>query len=426
MFIEGGGADATQFAAGQHRLEQIAGIHGTAAGAGTHHGVDLIDEQHDLPFGGGDLLEHGLEPLLKLTAVLGTGNQRAHVEGDQLAVLQRLGHIAVDDALGQPLHNGGLADAGLADQHRVVLGAAREDLNRAADLLIAADHRIELAFAGRLGEIAAVFLQRFIGAFRVLIRHPLTAAHGLHRLLELVGIGAGLGEQLLGATIVDRQGEHQVLNGDEAVFVGFTQGIGLVQHLVESLAQVDVVGWGTECSLGGDVGLHLLAQAAHLDAGFLENPARQTLLGEQGCKQMFTLHLLLALLLGQLLGGNDRRPGLLGEQFGGGMHAEASGGEIVGERTVWPLGESAAAEHRTSRFGPHPSGWAGRPDLAGKPTLCFTGYTLRPFWPYPFGGKVSGHFCRSAPASSSRFTALKRWLLSAVAAAPCPGATCRA
>ena len=39
-------------------------------------------------------------------------------------VLQALGHVALDDALGEALDDGGLADAGLADEHRVVLGAA--------------------------------------------------------------------------------------------------------------------------------------------------------------------------------------------------------------------------------------------------------------------------------------------------------------
>jgi uncharacterized protein YjiS (DUF1127 family) len=48
---------------------------------------------------------------------------------------------------GRALDDRGLADAGLADQHRVVLGAAREHLDDAADLLVAADDRIELALA---------------------------------------------------------------------------------------------------------------------------------------------------------------------------------------------------------------------------------------------------------------------------------------
>ena len=71
-----------------------------------------------------DLLEDGLEPLLELAAVLRAGDHRAEVEGDEALAAQRLGHVAVDDALGQALDDRGLADAGLADEHRVVLRAA--------------------------------------------------------------------------------------------------------------------------------------------------------------------------------------------------------------------------------------------------------------------------------------------------------------
>ena len=74
MFIQGGGPDAAQFTSGQHRLEQVAGIHGPTAGASPHHGMDFVDEQHNLPFRGGDLLEHCLEPFFKLAAVLGAGD----------------------------------------------------------------------------------------------------------------------------------------------------------------------------------------------------------------------------------------------------------------------------------------------------------------------------------------------------------------
>ena len=50
----------------------------------------------------------------------------------------------------EPLDDRRLADAGLADQHRVVLGAPRQHLDDAADLLVAADHRIELSGAASL------------------------------------------------------------------------------------------------------------------------------------------------------------------------------------------------------------------------------------------------------------------------------------
>ena len=90
-------------------------------------------------------LEHRFESLLELAAVLGAGDERAHVERDDRLVLQPLGHVAANDALGQALDDGRLADAGLADEHRVVLGAAREHLDDAANLLVAADDRIEFA-----------------------------------------------------------------------------------------------------------------------------------------------------------------------------------------------------------------------------------------------------------------------------------------
>ena len=67
------------------------------------------------------------------------------------AVAQRLRDVALDDPLGEPLDDRRLADARLADQHRVVLRAAREDLDHAADLVVAADHRVELAVLARPG-----------------------------------------------------------------------------------------------------------------------------------------------------------------------------------------------------------------------------------------------------------------------------------
>ena len=91
-------------------------------------------------------------------------------------VFQAFGNVAADDALGQAFDDGGLADAGLADQHRVVLGAAGENLDDAADLFVAADHRIELALRGELGQIAAVFFERFVGGFGILRGDALAAA----------------------------------------------------------------------------------------------------------------------------------------------------------------------------------------------------------------------------------------------------------
>ena len=163
-------------------------------------------------------MQHGLEPLLELAAIFGAGDQRAHVERQQLLVLQALRHVAVDDALGEALDDGGLADARLADQHRVVLGAARQHLDGAADFLVAADHRVELAVARRLGQVAGVFLERVIGVLgRCRIRRA-ALAQRLDGGVEVLRRDAGARQDLAGvAVLVERERQQQPLDGDVAV-----------------------------------------------------------------------------------------------------------------------------------------------------------------------------------------------------------------
>ena len=163
VFVERGRADAVQFAARQRRLEQVGGVHGAFRLAGADQRMHLVDEQDDAAVRGRHLLQHRLEPLLEFAAIFRAGDQRAHVEREQLLVVEAFRHVAIDDAQRQTFDDRGLADAGLADQHRIVLGAARQHLDGAADLLVAADHRIELAVACRLGEVAGIFLERVIG-----------------------------------------------------------------------------------------------------------------------------------------------------------------------------------------------------------------------------------------------------------------------
>ena len=103
VLVERGGADHVQLAAGEHRLEHVAGVHGTLGRAGADHRVELVHEQQDAAFGRLDLVEHGLEPLLELAPVLGAGHQRAHVEGEDGLVAEALRHVAAHDALGEAL-----------------------------------------------------------------------------------------------------------------------------------------------------------------------------------------------------------------------------------------------------------------------------------------------------------------------------------
>ena len=123
VLVQGGGAHAMQLATGQRRLEHVARVHRTFGLARPHHGVQFVNEDDGLAFVFGQLLEHRLEALLELATVLGPGQQGRHVERQDALALERLGHFTGHNALGQPFHNGGLAHAGFANQHRVVFAA---------------------------------------------------------------------------------------------------------------------------------------------------------------------------------------------------------------------------------------------------------------------------------------------------------------
>ena len=157
-------------------------------------------------------LEHGLQPFLEFAAKLGARDQRAHVERDQAAVLEALRDVAGDDTLGQSLDYRGLAHARLADQHRVVLGAPRQHLDHAADLLVAADDRVELARRRHLGEVAPVAFERLVGRFRIARSDPLITAHFLQRLHQLVVRHPGLAQDSRGGARLVEHRDQNVLD----------------------------------------------------------------------------------------------------------------------------------------------------------------------------------------------------------------------
>ena len=65
------------------------------------------------------------------------------------APFEQLGHVVLQQPRREPFGERGLADAGVADEDRIVLAPPAEDLHRALQLVGAADQRIELAGRGR-------------------------------------------------------------------------------------------------------------------------------------------------------------------------------------------------------------------------------------------------------------------------------------
>ena len=194
--------------------------------------MDLVDEQDGallvLQFG-----HHRLQPLLEVAAIARAGQQRAHVQRVDGGARQHLRHVALDDALGQALGDRGLADAGIADIQRVVLGAAAQDLDGPLDLRLAADQRIDLPGHRLLVQVHAVVRQRVLVApvrlflALLLLMRLRLAAGALHRTLRRAA--RRLGDAV--ADEIHRVEPRHVLQLQEIDRVAFALGEQRHQHI---------------------------------------------------------------------------------------------------------------------------------------------------------------------------------------------------
>ena len=314
VFVERRGADAVQLAAGEHRLEQVAGVHAAFGLAGADNGVQLIDEQQDAALALAHFLEHGLEPFLEFATVLGARDQRAHVERENGLVLQALGHVAAHDALRQSFGDGRLADARLADEHGVILCFAREDADDVADLLVAADDRVHLPFAGALDEVGAVLFQRVIGILRVVARDgrglDLFQLRHKARLRDAVGAE----DALDGGGLVGEDAEHQVLDGDVGVAAGLGLAIGEVKDLARFRRGVHIAAAAGDFRQLIDGGVQLAEHGVAVHAHAAEQGANQAAVGiDERIEQVLRREILVAVFLRHALGGLDGFNCLLGE-----------------------------------------------------------------------------------------------------------------
>ena len=168
IFVEGRRTDAAQFATSQSWLEDVGGIHRTARLTSTHEGVDLVDEEDDLPLTLHNRLDDCLESLLKLTLILGTCDEGTHIEGVELLVLQVFGHIATYDTSCKTFDNGGLTRTRFTDKNRIVLGSTTENLEDSPDFVVTADDRVEFSILRPLHEVRCISFEHLL-ASRLLV-----------------------------------------------------------------------------------------------------------------------------------------------------------------------------------------------------------------------------------------------------------------
>ena len=237
------------------------------------HRVQLVDEQDDLSFLLGEVVQDRLQALLELATELGARNQRAHVERKDALAAQAFGHFVVDDALREAFDDGRLADAGLADQDRVVLRTALQDLDRAADLVVTTDDRVELALLCALRQVDGVLLERLPRVFGVRVVDLLPAADLVDRGFDRALHGTGLLENGLERRGVVQRREHEQLAGDVLVIPLLRQFVGQVEELVQVIGDMQFATGAFDFRQAVERVAQLRAKQVDVDAGLREQAA---------------------------------------------------------------------------------------------------------------------------------------------------------
>ena len=155
-------ADHAQLAGGQQRLQHGREIHRAAGdGAGADRRVNLVDEEDGLR-PRAQRFDDGFEALFEIAAKARAREQRARVEREDLGVLQRVLHVIGEQPHRQPFGHRRLADAGVADEHGIVLAPPAEHFDGALQLVGAADERIEQSLPRARGQVRAIGRQRIL------------------------------------------------------------------------------------------------------------------------------------------------------------------------------------------------------------------------------------------------------------------------
>ena len=176
VLVEGRRPDRHELSTAQERLQDRSGVDRPLRRARPYQGVQLVDEQDDVA-PSADLVQHLFKALFEIAPVMRARYQGSEVQSVDLLVVQGLGHVAGDDALGQALDDGRLAHARLPDEDRVALAPPREHLHYLLDLWPSPDHGVKLVHFGQLGQVVTELVKRgascrYLLASRCAMRRP--------------------------------------------------------------------------------------------------------------------------------------------------------------------------------------------------------------------------------------------------------------
>ena len=202
------------------------------------------------------LFNQSLQPVFEFSLYACPSLQQGKIEGPDRHVLQRRRNIALRNAKSKSFHHRRLAHSRFARQDRIVLPAARQDVDDLTDFKISPQHGIDLSQAGVLGQVHGVLVE--IGRLAASSAARCRLARRFRRRSDYLFMGSrprwtrnpceGLGLDLLELAadfphqarqfVVGKQCENGEAGADlSGVEVDGTNGPGFGQHLQESRAE---------------------------------------------------------------------------------------------------------------------------------------------------------------------------------------------
>src|SRR6266404_343584 len=138
-------ADALNFAARKCGLQDVSRIERAFCRSGSDQCVQLVNKD-DGVLALHQFLHDGLQAFFELSAILCPRNDQRQVKRKNAFVSEERRHVTVGNALCESFDDGGLTDAGFADQYWIILGSTAENLDHAIDFAFAAHQRVKRAF----------------------------------------------------------------------------------------------------------------------------------------------------------------------------------------------------------------------------------------------------------------------------------------
>ena len=158
--------------------------------------MQLINEKNDLALRVLNFLQDSFQTIFELAAIFRAREHRAEIQSNEPFVAKRFGDVARNNSLSEPFYDCRFADAGFANQDRIVLRASRQHLDRSTNFIITTNNRIEFSLSREIREVASVLCQCLVIRFRIWIGDAHAAARLLDRFQQIIACDAMLPQNL--------------------------------------------------------------------------------------------------------------------------------------------------------------------------------------------------------------------------------------